>query len=87
MPNYRFDLPVNASRICLDDLIMDADTVGGYCDTNPWYKLLTDSTWQYQVVIKDLKEEDATYLIIKHKLTLVRIDSSQSGTIRRIYHD
>ena len=74
MPNYRFDLPVNAPRTKVDDLIIDAETLGGHSDTTPWLKLLTISTWRFQAVIKNLKEEDASYLALKHSLILVRTE-------------
>ena len=74
MPNYRFDLPANAPREKVDDLITDAETFGAYNDTNPWFKMTSFDGWRYQVVIKDLKEEDASYLVLKHKLTLIRTE-------------
>ena len=74
MPNYRFDMPVNMKRPGVDDIIIEAETMGAYSDTNPWFRLTSVDGWQYQIVIKDLKEEDASYLVLKHKLILIRTE-------------
>ena len=78
MPSYRFILPKNAIRAKVDDLITDAATFGGISNTTPYLTLLSFEAWQYTVFIKNLSEEDASYLMLKHGLTLA---------ISEIYYD
>ena len=74
MPKYRFDLPINTRRANVDDVVSDAQALGGVSNTTPRLKLLSVDSWQYQVDISDIEEADASYLILKHDLTKVRID-------------
>jgi len=69
MHNYRFDLPVGARGLGV--VISDAESLGGISDTTPWLKMIGPDKWQYQVVIKNLTKEDASYLTLKHNLTTV----------------
>ena len=72
MPKYRFDLPVDEKRISVDNLIIDAATFGGVNNTLHWLRLLDMDHFVYQVVIDNLTDADASFLILKHNLTLVR---------------
>ena len=72
MPKYRFNLPINMRRADVDNIISDARALRAVSNTTPWFKLLTTDSWQYQIVIHELAEEDAFYLILKHSLIVVR---------------
>ena len=77
MPKFRFDLPINAKRAIVDDVVNDAKSFGGVSNTTPWLHIMGTNNniadqFIYQVVIDNLKQEDASYLILKHNLTLVR---------------
>ena len=79
MPNFRFNLPINSKRQVLGYVVTDAQTFGGGYNTNAaWLHILQDQdgimtdNFIYQFVIDNLTKEDASYLILKYDLTLVR---------------
>lgn len=74
MPRYRFELQVNRTRAAVDDVVTDAETFGATSTTTPSLTLLSLDKFRYQVVISNLKEEDASYLVLKHDLIVVRTE-------------
>ena len=74
MPKYIFDLPVNKKRAVVDAIEDDARIFGAVCNSTPRFRLLSMDKFIYQVVIDNLTEADASYLILKHDLTLVRTE-------------
>lgn len=74
MPKYRFDLPVNNRRAIVDDVVTEANSFGAVSNSTPWLRLLDMDHFVYQVVIDKLAEADASFLMLKHNLTLVRVE-------------
>ena len=74
MPKYRFNLQANRTRAVVDDVVSDAKAFGGISYITPWFTLLSIDKFRYQVVIDNLTSEDASYLILKHDLILVRVE-------------